>query len=290
MDWLRAYEFTLMSEMEIEVLTWRPISVTFHFLSFSLLPGVLFPLATCSAVVQVTRGPCPWDHGHAKPWSSELPSREGMPSSEPWVCPSILQAGSALCCVSLKGVSAHINCHPQPAEQSEGCFPKALRPLLKWGVPRLAWVLFFSLTKKRSFREPSLNKNLLQSKEAAAVRIPGGYRQLRAQSGCSHCTHWEPTQGNSPATSGTAWHHGAQSAPTESFPWRCQAWISQETERFLTEGSSEFPSESPSSDPCWHTCTERAHLLSLHFSSIPEQVARPGSTGGSRHYLCNGRF
>lgn len=228
----------------------------------------------CSAEVQVRRGSCPW----ASPGDQSCPAGRECPA---W-CPCLLLAvlSAVFPC---EGVTAHLSTHRQRHTETlihslqntgQGCFPKALRLLLKSRVPRLARVHLFSPTRKRSFREPSLNRSLLQSRRAVAERVLWGTDSsglLSAAPSVHHgqeltCSPWD-----SLSTAGLSLLRG-------SLPCTCHACTSLETERFLTKGSSELPVDSPSSRPCWHTCTERADLLSLlHFSSIPEQVARPGS-------------
>lgn len=60
----------------------------------------------------------------------------------------------------------------------------------------------------------------------------------------------------------------------------------------LPKGALSSLSESPSSNPCWHTCSERADLLSL--MAAFQQHSRGGGQAWLhmrlRHYVCNGRF
>lgn len=125
--------------------------------------------------------------------------------------------------------------------------------------------------------------------------MPWGYRQLRAAA-LSVPQGQEHSQGSSAALSGTAWHCRAESAQPESLPCRGHACTSQETERFLSKGSSEPPWESPSRDPCWHTCTEKCCIsaasqawLHVRWKTLPLQWEISGwdSTFFSCRSLCH---
>lgn len=127
-------------------------------------------------------------------------------------------AGSALCCVSLRGSyctslhtssEAHRNSHPQPAEHRSRLFPKGSKASPKIKGPQAGQSTFIFSYKEKVFQGTFSEQEPPPKQEGSCREGAVGYRQLRA---ALSCTQRAPRTGAHLQPLGQSQHSRAQSA------------------------------------------------------------------------------